>query len=189
MEKAILLAVAASFCTATASIAQRQGAKNVRTSGGFDVGLIVRLAQRPVWLLGIASMILGFGFQLTALRFGALALVQPILALELLLVFGYMAFAGQRRVRIKRRDWLAAAAMSAGVAGFIALASPSGGRPHATGSAWLLAWRPRSALCWSLLPQPAGPVAVAPAVPARRHLAGPPRLAPPPGSPGASWPR
>jgi hypothetical protein len=139
MEKAILLAVAASFCTATASIAQRQGAKNVRTTGGFDVGLIVRLARRPVWLLGIASMILGFGFQLTALRFGALALVQPILALELLLVFGYMAFAGRRRVKIKRRDWLAAAAMSAGVAGFLALASPSGGQPHAKGSAWLLA--------------------------------------------------
>jgi hypothetical protein len=139
MEKAILLAVAAGFCTATASIAQRQGAKNVRTTGGFDVGLVVRLARSPVWLLGIVSMILGFGFQLTALRFGALALVQPILAVELLLVFGYMAFAGRRRVKIKRRDWLAAAAMSAGIAGFVALASPSGGQAHAKGSAWLLA--------------------------------------------------
>src|SRR5215469_15580693 len=138
MEKAILLALAASFCTATASIAQRQGARSVRTTNGFDVGLIVRLARRPVWLLGIASMILGFGFQLTALRFGALALVQPILAVELLLVFGYMAFAGRRRLRIRRRDWLAAAAMSAGVAGFLALAAPSGGRPSAPGPAWTL---------------------------------------------------
>jgi hypothetical protein len=84
-------------------------------------------------------MILGFGFQLTALRFGALALVQPIMSLELLLVFGYMAFAGRRRLRIRRRDWLAAAAMSAGVAAFLALASPSGGRPQAPGSAWMLA--------------------------------------------------
>ena len=139
MDKAILLAVAAGFCTATASIAQRHGALNVRTQGGLDIGLIFRLARRPIWLLGIASMILGFGFQLTALRFGPLALVQPIMALELLLVFGYMAFAGRHRVRIKRRDWLAAAAMSAGVAGFLALASPSGGRPHAPGPAWTLA--------------------------------------------------
>jgi hypothetical protein len=139
MDKAILLAVAASFCTATASIAQRQGARSVRTAAGFDIGLIVRLARRPIWLLGIASMILGFGFQLTALRFGPLALVQPIMAVELLLVFGYMAFAGRRRVKIKRRDWLAAAAMSAGVAGFLALASPSGGQPHAAGPAWTLA--------------------------------------------------
>src|SRR5438094_771206 len=34
---------------------------------------------------------------------------------------------------------LAVAAMSAGIAGFLCLASPSGGRLHAPGSAWLLA--------------------------------------------------
>jgi hypothetical protein len=73
MEKAVLLAVAASFCTATASVAQRQGASSVPTTGGFDVRLILRLARRPIWLLGIASMIAGFFFQLTALRYGALA--------------------------------------------------------------------------------------------------------------------
>ena len=139
MEKAILLAVAASFCTATASIAQRLGARNVAAARGFDFGLLIRLARRPIWLLGIASMIFGFGFQLTALHFGPLALVQPVMAVELLLVFGYMAIAGRRRVRIRRRDWLAAAAMSAGVAGFLALASPSGGRQHAPGPAWTLA--------------------------------------------------
>ncbi len=105
MEKAILLALAASFCTATASVAQRQGTRSTPTTGGFDVRLILRLAPPPVWLLGIASMILGFVFQLTALRFGALALVQPTLAVELLLLFGYMALAGRRRVKIKRRDF------------------------------------------------------------------------------------
>jgi hypothetical protein len=78
-------------------------------------------------------------FQLTALHFGALALVQPILAVELLLVFAYMAIAGAGRVRVRRRDWLAAAAMSAGIALFLRLASPSGGRLHAPASAWLLA--------------------------------------------------
>jgi drug/metabolite transporter (DMT)-like permease len=139
MEKAILLAVAASFCTATASVAQRQGARSVPTTGGFGVGLMLRLVRRPVWLLGIASMIAGFLLQLTALRYGALALVQPILALELLLVFGFMAVAGRRRVRIKRRDWAAAAAMLAGIAVFLRLASPSGGRLHAPGVSWLLA--------------------------------------------------
>src|ERR1700751_433938 len=112
MEKAILLAVAASLCTATSSVCQRKGARSSQTAA-FDVGLVVRLARRPVWLLGIASMIGGFVFQLTALRFGGLALVQPVLATELLFVFGYLAVAGSRRPRL--RDWLAAAAMSAGV--------------------------------------------------------------------------
>ena len=136
MDKAILLAVAASICTATASVCQRKGARSNQTTG-FDVRLVVRLARQPVWLLGIASMILGFVFQLTALHYGDLALVQPILAAELLFVFGYLALAGSRRV--KRRDWLAAAAMSAGIGVFLRLASPSAGRLHAPGSSWLLA--------------------------------------------------
>lgn len=137
-EKAILLAVAASFCTATASVCQRIGARNSEAAG-FDVWLVFRLARRPIWLLGVASMILGFVFQLTALHFGALALVQPILALELLFVFGYLVVVGSRRVKVKRRDWLAAAAMSAGIGLFLWLASPSGGRLHAPGFPWMLA--------------------------------------------------
>ena len=136
MDKAILLAVAASVCTATASLCQRKGARSTQTAG-FDARLLVRLARQPAWLLGIAAMIGGFIFQITALRFGDLALVQPILAAELLFVFGYLAIAGTRRVT--GRDLLAAAAMSAGIGVFLRLAAPSGGRLHAPGSSWLLA--------------------------------------------------
>ncbi|MBV9381091.1 MAG: DMT family transporter [Streptosporangiaceae bacterium] len=138
MEKAILLAVAASFCTATSSVCQRIAARSSETAG-FDIWLLFRLARRPVWVLGVASMILGFVFQLTALHFGALALVQPLLALELLFVFGYMAVGGSRRVKVRRRDWMAAVAMSAGIGLFLRLAWPSGGQLHAAGSSWLQA--------------------------------------------------
>src|SRR6202008_3554066 len=104
------LALAASLCTATASVCQRYGAASSDVTG-FDVWLVFRLARRPAWLLGTASMILGFVFQISALRFGPLALVQPILALELLLVFAYMAVIRRRArksVMVRRRDWLAA---------------------------------------------------------------------------------
>jgi hypothetical protein len=149
MEQAILLALGASLCTATASVCQRKGAVTVATQG-FDAWLVFRLARHPVWLLGVGSMIAGFLLQLTALRFGALALVQPILSVELLLVFGYLAIAGPvrlpsnssagpGRMRAKRRDWVSAGAMSTGIGLFLFLASPSGGRTHATGPAWLLA--------------------------------------------------
>jgi drug/metabolite transporter (DMT)-like permease len=132
-----MLAIAASLCTATASVCQRVGATSNEITG-FDPWLVFRLARRPVWLLGIASMILGFVFQISALRFGPLALVQPILALELLFVFAYMAVIS-RRAKVRRRDWLAAMAMSAGIGLFLLLASPSGGGSHARGSSWWLA--------------------------------------------------
>ncbi len=136
MEKAIPLALLASVFTATSSVCQRLGARDSQPTG-VDVWLLFRLARRPVWLLGIASMILGFVFQVAALHYGALALVQPILALELLFVFGYMAVLGSRTVR--RRDWLAAAAMSSGLGLFLFAADPRGGRQHAPASLWLLA--------------------------------------------------
>lgn len=112
---------------------QRLGARNAAPPG-FDASLLLRLARRPIWLLGLASMILGFVLQVTALHFGALALVQPILSIELIFVFGYMAVRGSRRVKL--RDWLAAVAMSAGLGLFLLAASPSGGRLHAPGYLW-----------------------------------------------------
>jgi drug/metabolite transporter (DMT)-like permease len=135
MDKAIPLALLASVFTATSSVCQRLGAKDSQPSG-VDVWLLFRLARRPVWLLGVASMIMGFVFQVAALHFGALALVQPILALELLFVFGYMAIMSRT---VRRRDWLAAAAMSSGLGLFLFAASPQGGRQHASASLWLLA--------------------------------------------------
>ncbi len=136
MDKAIVLALAASLCTATSSVCQRLGAKNEEPAN-LDVSLLFRLVRRPIWLTGLASMILGFILQVTALRFGPLALVQPILALELLFVFGYMALIGSRRVQ--RRDWLAAVAMSLGLGLFLLAALPTGGRLHAPALLWWLA--------------------------------------------------
>ena len=136
MEAAILLALGASFCTATSSVCQRLGAKKAGSSG-FDIYLLFRLARQPIWVLGLASMIFGFILQISALHFGALALVQPILALELIFVFAYMAVIGSRGVR--RRDWLAAIAMCSGLGLFLLAASPSGGRLHAPGYLWWLA--------------------------------------------------
>jgi len=144
MEPAILLSLAACLCTATGSVCQRLGATNLEQgsakAGGFDPWLVFRLARQSAWLIGFACMVGGFVFQVAALHFGPLALVQPILAVELLFVFGWLALLpGPRRVRASGRDWLAVIAMSAGVGVFLRAASPSGGRPYAPGGLWWLA--------------------------------------------------
>jgi len=98
MVKAVILALAASFCTATSSVCQRLGAATAPGGERLSPRLILYLVRQPIWLAGIGSMILGFVFQVAALHFGDLALVQPILATELLFVFAYMALIGARRV-------------------------------------------------------------------------------------------
>jgi drug/metabolite transporter (DMT)-like permease len=136
MGKGVLLAIAASFCTATASVCQRQGAAPA-ASDRFSPRLLVYLVRQPIWLIGIASMILGFVLQVAALHFGSLALIQPILASELLFVFGYLAIMGSRRVL--RLDWIAAAAMAIGLCVFLFTADPSGGHLHARPVSWWFA--------------------------------------------------
>ena len=98
---------------------------------------MIYLVRQPLWLGGVVSLILGFVFQVIALHFGGLALVQPILATELLFVFAYMAVIGARPVL--RKDWMAGAAMAAGLGVFLFTASPSGGRLHAPGPYWWFA--------------------------------------------------
>lgn len=141
MELAILLSLAASLCTATSSICQRVGAKHLESGGhevhGFDPLLVFRLATQPTWLLGFAAMIAGFVLQVAALHFGPLALVQPILTVELLFVFGYLAMHTRCR-GMRWHEWLAALAMSAGVSVFLRAASPSAGQQHAPAFAWWL---------------------------------------------------
>jgi len=137
MVKAVVLALAASFCTATSSVCQRLGAATAPGGERLSPKLLLYLVRQPIWVAGIASMILGFVFQVAALHYGDLALVQPILATELLFVFAYMAIVGANRVA--RHDWLAAAAMAAGLGVFLFTASPSGGHLHAPAASWWFA--------------------------------------------------
>ena len=137
MVKAVVLAVAAGFCTATSSVCQRIGAAPAPGGDRFSPRLLLYLVRQPIWLAGVGSMILGFVLQVAALHFGTLAMVQPILATELLFVFAFMAVIGAGGV--VRHDWMAGAAMVVGLGVFLFTANPSGGRLHATAPSWWFA--------------------------------------------------
>ena len=133
----VALALTASVFTALASVAQRQAAAPAPAQNGLGLHLVQYLLHRPVWFFGIASMILGFAFQVAALNVGSLSLVQPVIATELLIVFAIIALRHRHRVHV--RDWLAALGMAIALGAFLALARPVGGHDHATGSMWVLA--------------------------------------------------
>jgi len=131
----VVLALAASTFTALASVAQRKAAAPAPGELSFSWRLAAYLLHRPVWFLGIASMILGFVFQVAALRVGSLTLVQPVIATELVLVFAMIALHDRRRVR--SREWLSAVGMVVGLGTFLALARPSAGHGHPGASSWM----------------------------------------------------
>lgn len=131
----VVLSVVAAGAYALGSVLQRRGAISAPGRGGLRLGLVIDLLRRPVWLAGIAAMIIGVVLQAVALHGGAIALVEPILVVELplTLVFAALIF----RARVDRRTGGTIAVMSAALAMLLVLARPSGG--HVEGVS-LLAW-------------------------------------------------
>ena len=137
MVDGVLLALVASVFTASASVTQRFAAAPEAGELSLSLQLIRALVRKPIWFIGILCMILGFGFQLAALRVSSLSVVQPVIAAELLLVFGFLALRSPQRVQ--RRDWIAATAMAVGLAVFLGIARPAGGAHNASVAVWLMA--------------------------------------------------
>ena len=89
------------------------------------VGLIFALLRLPLWLLAISLNIVGVFFQVLALRFGALALVQPILVCDL--IFAVYFGALFRHTKPDRVMLIGVACCAGGLGWFLAVARPHGG--------------------------------------------------------------
>ncbi|WP_254711627.1 hypothetical protein [Streptomyces sp. TRM64462] len=122
----ICLALLAAVGNAAASVLQRRAAADTGRVGTAVRGWWPGLVKRRVWVWGSVLLALAGVFQALALAAGPLAVVQPVMSTELLftLVLGSLAF----RRQPDRRTWWAFAGMAGGLAAFLALAEPSGGR-------------------------------------------------------------
>lgn len=126
---AVLIAIAAAFCFAIANVLQQRVAARLPTTSAFDSGVLLRLARRPLWLVGFAAVIVSISLQAAALGLGRLVLIEPVLSSSLLVALALSAWADHRRMR--PGEWAAAIATFAGLAAFLIASQPSGGRATA----------------------------------------------------------
>jgi hypothetical protein len=127
----IALAAAAAACFDGAVALQAVEARAVpRGSGG--AGLLRALLGRPAWVAATALAVLGWPLQIGALALAPLTVVQPTLAVGLVLLL----FLGVRLLHEPARpeDLAAAAAIAAGV-GILAWAAPEPEHIHHVGVA------------------------------------------------------
>lgn len=121
----VVLAVLAAVASGLASVLQRKAARDRPANESLSWRLIWHLLHRPVWLGGVASVIVGFLLQAAALGNGRISVVESLLVLDLpvALVLSSLLL----HVRMRSREWAAAAAMAAGLAGLLFSLSPSKG--------------------------------------------------------------
>lgn len=133
---AILAALAAGVCFASAGLLQQRAAHTNTGDEGLSLRLITDLARQPMWLGGISLAVLSYGFQAVALNFGPLSVVQPLIVMEV--VFALPIAARLDKLRLGWRDWLGAGLVTGGLALALFMAAPSGGSPTAPLWEWLI---------------------------------------------------
>ena len=134
---AFFLAALAAFTNAVTSVLQRIGVESAPESSALHLSLISHAVKRGIWLIGFALMLVQFGLQATALRFGQLSVVQPVLTTELL--FLLLILAVWFRYRLGAREWFGALLVVGGLGGFFLAARPRGGQLLPTTSQWVVA--------------------------------------------------
>ncbi|HEX6405103.1 MAG TPA: DMT family transporter [Pseudonocardiaceae bacterium] len=131
---AVPAAVAGAASFGLASAVQQRATKQVPTTGTLDPRLLLELVRRPVWVLGIGTVIVGLSLQLVALAYGPLVLVQPLLVTGVLFGAVFSALLAHRRV--DRLVVLGALGAVAGLSAFLVLARPTGGSTQLEQDGW-----------------------------------------------------
>lgn len=121
---------------ALSSVLEQQAARQLPDAQSLRPSLLVLLARRRRWLLGMAAGVAGYAMQFLALRKGSLALVTPIFVTGLVMALAVSALAQHRR--LSRGELLANAQILGGIALFIGLAQPGPGHPRGSTVGWIL---------------------------------------------------
>lgn len=119
-----MLGLAAALVLGVAEVADQRSTKRVRQRRVLSPTILVDLVRQPLWLASIVGTVLGFALQVLALRFGPLALVEPLLVCDLIFAVLLASYLSRRFDRVLLGGVLATAA---GISAFLAIAQPTSG--------------------------------------------------------------
>ena len=131
----IICALLAAMTFAFAAVMQQESTLTVDGEKSLTFGLLLELVRRPKWVLGAVAMVTGFGLQAVALAFGPVALVQPIVVLELAFAIPFGILRRHRHAGL--REWAGILAVMAGISIFLLSADPGGGVQNPPTTQWL----------------------------------------------------
>jgi drug/metabolite transporter (DMT)-like permease len=122
---AIVTAIAAALVFGVASVADQRSTKRVQRRKALSPRIFLDLVRQPLWVASVVGTLSGFALQVVALRFGPLALVEPLLVCSLIFAALISSYLRRRFDPVLIGGVLAT---SLGLAGFLAIARPSNGQ-------------------------------------------------------------
>ena len=121
-QVAVLVAMAGAITFGASDVIEQRATHSVAKRPPLDLRLFADLAVNRLWLIGITVDISASAMQAIALHFGPLALVQPILVLDLL--FAVLISAAMARRRPDRVMGAGLLCCTGGLVLFLAVARP-----------------------------------------------------------------
>ena len=131
---AIFFGLASALTIAWGTVVRHRVAED---SGGTDTSSVVAAITRVRWWAGLGLSFLGYAFQIVALAFGTLLVVQPILVLSLMFTLPLSAKLSGRRISKSETAW--AALLTVAVAVIVVLGRPQAGVAQPSLPRWLTA--------------------------------------------------
>lgn len=131
----VICALLAAVMFAFAAVMQQESTLTVSSDKSLSPSLLLDLLHRPKWVLGALSMLSGFGLQAVALSFGPVALVQPIVVLELAFAIPFGILRRHRRAGL--REWAGILAVMTGISIFLLSADPRSGVQNPPTTQWI----------------------------------------------------
>ena len=133
---AVVFALASALTIAWGTVVRHRIAEEAPdTSGGIRDSPILRVIRRPLWWAGLSTAFLGYAFQVVALGFGTLLIVQPILCLSLMFTLPLSSIYQKQRISGVELFW--AFVLSAAVAVIVILGNPAPGDLQPTLRRWI----------------------------------------------------
>lgn len=152
---ACAVALLAAIVFACSAVLQQRSARAVPKEKSLTLGLFAALWSNRCWLAGVGAMLAAYGLQVLALALGPVALVEPLVATELVFAVPVaVRLAGQRP---GAREWAGMVMGAGGVGAFLVGADPARGLGHATSTHWLIGALPWAMAVVALLAGARGP--------------------------------
>jgi len=95
MTLTIAVALLAAVCFGVASVLQHNGALRARRRSLLHPALMLELARKRGWLLGVGAQGAGVTLHLVAVNLGALSVVQPVLTVGLVVALALQRLSGR----------------------------------------------------------------------------------------------
>jgi drug/metabolite transporter (DMT)-like permease len=128
-------ALGSALCYAVASVLQQRAAAAEPFDEAPKPALLLRLVRQPLWLAGLATDGLAYLLQFMALGHGSIVLVQLLLVSGLLFALPLGALVAHCPIR--RSDVVAGGLVVVGLATFLTVAAPAGGRVEVRATTWV----------------------------------------------------